>query len=127
MNQEEETIRCARPPGGIGNQPPALIPFGVGIGTGNVSSMVAATEGLSPHMHGASTGIVNTGGQVGNAMGLAILTAVSEMRKSALLSAHGGIDMATATVEGYKVAFLAGAGVALLGISALLIVEAGGG
>ena len=111
------------PAGGYaGTVLPALILFGLGIGTGNVAGMVAATEGLPQHMHGASTGISNTGVQVGTALGLAVLTAVAEMRTAALLSVSPEIDVATATVAGYKAAFLVGASVALVGIVALLMV-----
>lgn len=111
------------PAGGyVGTVLPALILFGLGIGTGNVAAMVAATEGLPQHMHGASTGIANTGGQVGTALGLAVFTAVAEMRTAALLNASPEIDMARATVGGYTTAFLAGVVVAFVGIAGLFIV-----
>ena len=79
--------------------------------------MVVATEGLPQHMHGASTGIANTGGQVGTALGLAVFTAVAEMRTAALLNASPEIDMAR-TVGGYTTA-LAGVVVAFVGIAGL--------
>ena len=53
--------------------------------------MIAATEGLPEQMHGASTGIWSTGLQVGTALGLAVLTAVAEMRTAALLNASPGL------------------------------------
>lgn len=98
---------------------PALIFFGVGIGCCNVAGMIGATEGLPRHMHGASTGVWNTGLQVGSALGLAVLTALAEMRTAALLNASPGIDLAAATVAGYRLASLAGAALALAGAAAL--------
>lgn len=111
------------PAGGYaGTVLPALILFGLGIGTGNVSGMVAATEGLPEHIHGASTGIANTGGQVGTALGLAISTAVAETRTAALLNGPVDTDLVVATVAGYKAAFLVGTAIALLGVAGLLVV-----
>lgn len=111
------------PSGGyVGTVLPALIFFGLGIGFGNVAGMVAATEGLPQHMHGASTGIWNTGVQVGTALGLAVLTAVAEMRTAALLNASPEMNAAVATVSGYRSAFLVGTSIALLGVVSLFIV-----
>lgn len=101
---------------------PALILFGVGIGCGNVAGMVAATEGLTPNMHGASTGLFSTSLQVGTALGLALLTAVAQMRTTSLLNASPEMDIVVATVSGYQIAFLVGTVVALIGVTALFMV-----
>ncbi len=101
---------------------PALLFLGFGIGSVNVAGTIAATEGLPQLMHGASTGIWNTGSQVGTALGLAVFTAVAESRTAALLGASGALDVAAATVAGYRLAFGASAVVALLGIAALFVI-----
>lgn len=106
----------------VGTVLPGLIFFGIGIGSGNVAGMIAATEGLPQHMHGASTGIWNTGLQVGTALGLAVLTAIAEMRTATLMSTSPEIDLAVATVAGYRLAFVLAAAVALLGIAAVFFV-----
>ncbi len=108
---------------------PALIFLGFGIGTGNVAGMIAATEGLPQRLHGVSTGIWNTGLQIGTALGLAVLTAVAEARTTTLLTTSPGTDVAGATVAGFRLAFLVGAALALLGVAAMFVVgrrEAGG-
>lgn len=114
------------PAGGyVGVVLPALIFYGIAIGAGNVAGMIAATEGLPQHMHGASTGIWNTGGQVGTALGLAVFTAIAEGRTATLLAASPNIDPAVATVSGYQLAFLVGSAVALAGTIALFVVGRG--
>ena len=111
------------PAGGYaGTVLPALLFFGVGIGCCNVAGMIAATEGLPHQMHGVSAGIWNTGLQVGTALGLAVLTSVAETRTATLLNASPEIDTAFATVAGYRLAFLVGAAIALLGVAAMFIV-----
>lgn len=111
------------PKGGyVGTVLPALVFFGIGIGSGNVAGMIAATEGLPQQMHGASTGLWSTGLQVGTALGLAVLTAVAEMRTATLLNAFPDMDMAVATVAGYRLAFIVGAAIALLGVASLFAI-----
>lgn len=101
---------------------PAFICFGLGIGGCNVAGMIAATEGLPHQIHGASTGIWNTGLQVGTALGLAVSTAVAESRTTWLLNASPGIDVPSAIVAGYRLAFLVGATAALVGVASLFVV-----
>lgn len=101
---------------------PGLLFLGFGIGSVNVAGSIAATEGVPPLKHGASTGIWNTGLQVGTALGLAVFTAIAESRTGTLLATTPEIGTAAATVAGYQQAFLVGAGVAALGIVALFLV-----
>lgn len=102
---------------------PALLLFGFGIGIGNVAGMIAATEGMRQGMHGASTGILSTGLQVGTALGLAVLSAVAESRTAALLNGAAVADPAVAVVSGYRLAFLVAAAGASLGIVAVVLLE----
>lgn len=57
-----------------------LVPFvflGVGIGTGFVAFTVGATDGVDDERRGVASGIVSTSQQLGAALGLGVLSAVS--------------------------------------------------
>lgn len=86
---------------------PGLLFLGLGIGSVSVAGSIAATEGVVPLQHGISTGIWNTGNQVGTALGIAVLSAVASTRTSVALAELGE---GAAIVVGYRAAY----GVALL-------------
>jgi EmrB/QacA subfamily drug resistance transporter len=83
----------------------------VGLGFSFVPVTIAAVAGVSDRDQGLASGMINTSQQVGGALGLAILSAIST---SVIGSAH---DRATLT-SGFHYAFLAGAAIALLGLLA---------
>ena len=85
----------------------------VGLGFAFVPVTIAAVAGVSDRDQGLASGMINTAQQVGGALGLAILSAIST---SVIGSAH---DRATLT-RGFHSAFLAGAAIALLGLLACL-------
>jgi EmrB/QacA subfamily drug resistance transporter len=74
-----------------------------------VNLTLLATSGAKPQDHGLVSGIVNTTGQLGGALGLAVLVAVAAGR-TASLSAHGGVSAAEALIAGYRAALGTGAG-----------------
>ena len=83
----------------------------VGLGFAFVPVTIAAVSGVDDHEQGLASGMINTAQQVGGALGLAVLAAIST---SVIGSSH---DPAILT-RGFHSAFLAGAGIALLGLLA---------
>jgi MFS family permease len=85
----------------------------VGLGFAFVPVTIAAVAGVRDQDQGLASGMINTSQQVGGALGLAILSAIST---SVIGSAHG---RATLT-SGFHSAFLAGAAIAGIGLLASL-------
>ena len=90
----------------------------VGLGFSFVTTTIAAVAGVDEHEAGLASGLINTSQQVGGALGLAILAAVSN---SVIGTSH---NPATLT-NGFSDAFLAGAGFAVLGLVATLVLIRG--
>ena len=93
----------------------------VGLGFSFVPVTIAAVSGVEPDEAGLASGLINTSQQVGGALGLAVLTAVWTSRTDPLL--EQGAPPPVALTEGFQNAFLAGAGIAVLGavLAAVLI------
>src|SRR5579859_2480440 len=85
----------------------------VGLGFAFVPVTIAAVAGVRDHDQGLASGMINTSQQVGGALGLAILSAIST---SVIGLAH---DRATLT-SGFHSAFLAGAAIAAAGFIAAI-------
>ena len=86
----------------------------VGLGFSFVPVTIAAVSGVPDREQGLASGLINTSQQVGGALGLAILAAVSS-------SVTGNsVDPAVLT-EGFQDAFLVGAGFAVIGLIATLL------
>src|SRR3954454_23466470 len=86
----------------------------VGLGFAFVSTTIAAVSGVADHESGLASGLINTSQQVGGALGLAILAAIST-------SVTGQSRNPAVLIEGFQDAFLAGAGFALVGLVATLV------
>ena len=95
---------------------------GVGLGLAFVPVTIAAVTGIRPSEAGLASGLINTSQQVGGALGLAVLATISTGRTDDVF-ASGEHSRAVALTEGFQNAFLAGAGIALLGavLAAVLI------
>ena len=92
---------------------PSLL-AGIGLGFAFVPVTIAAVSGIADREQGLASGLINTSQQVGGALGLAILAAV----------ANGIIDSShdpAVLVEGFQSAFAVGAGFAILGLIATLL------
>ena len=85
----------------------------VGLGFSFVPVTIAAVSGIPDHEQGLASGLINTSQQVGGALGLAILAAVSS-------SVTGNSIDPNVLTEGFQDAFLVGAAFALLGLLATL-------
>ena len=89
---------------------PGLLLVGFGLGWAQVGIVGTAAESVSAAEQGVAAGLVNTGAQLGTAVGLALLIALATTFGSG-----------AGTVVGASVAFLGAAGFALLGLLAALV------
>ncbi|MBB6633036.1 MFS transporter [Cohnella thailandensis] len=102
------------------------IAIGLGLGGAFVVGTDLAVHGVSEKEAGLASGLVNTGQQVGGAVGLAILTTAASMRTTNLLGE--GASEANALTGGFQWVFLGAAILsALAGILVLLIVRSSQG
>ena len=99
---------------------PGLLIASIGLGGVFVGATTAANAGVSEDKAGLAAGLLNTGTQLGAALGLAIFSALATERTSSVLQA-GHSTVAHAATEGFQLALLTGAffllaagGVALL-------------
>ena len=99
--------------------PPFLL-IGVGVGTSFPAIMTLAMSGATPEDAGLASGFVNTSMQVGGAVGLAVLAALSTERTESLLA--DGESLASALNSGYHVAYLIGAGLATIAVAIAVFV-----
>ena len=83
---------------------------GFGLAFAFVAGTIAATSGVSGEQAGLASGLVNTSQQIGGALGLAVLIALSTARTDAVDAAPP-----VALAEGYQAGFLGGVGLAVLG------------
>jgi EmrB/QacA subfamily drug resistance transporter len=95
----------------------------VGLGFAFVPVTIAAVNGVSADESGLASGLINTSQQIGGALGLAILGTIASSKTEDLIAAAHGAQAAVpgALTEGFQLAFLAGAGFAVIGIIATLV------
>ncbi len=106
-----------------------LLLIAVGMGLSFVPLTLTAVRGVRPNETGLASALLNTGQQVGGALGLAILSTVAisatkTTLQSLVAAAHGhatGATAAIATTHGYTNAFKVGACVALVAFLVSLV------
>jgi EmrB/QacA subfamily drug resistance transporter len=86
----------------------------LGLGFAFVPVTIAAVAGIQDREQGLASGLINTSQQVGGALGLAILAAVAN-------SVIGSTETPDSLVEGFQAAFAVGAGFAIVGLIATLV------
>jgi EmrB/QacA subfamily drug resistance transporter len=94
---------------------PAMILIGLGAGLGFPSLMTLAMSGATESDSGLASGLVNTSVQVGGAIGLAVLATLATERTQNQLA--DGVSGPAALNSGYHLAYLIGAGLALVAIA----------
>jgi EmrB/QacA subfamily drug resistance transporter len=95
---------------------PGFLLIGFGIGFAFVPISIAALAGVQPAEAGLASGLINTSQQIGGALGIAALSTIATSRTADKLAA--GVGQPTALVDGFTAAFLAGVGIAAVGIIA---------
>src|SRR5213596_975932 len=91
---------------------PGLLTVSIGMGGVFTGLTTAANAGIDQDKAGLAAGLLNTGQQLGTALGLAVLSALATARTSSLL--HAGHDgLAQASTAGYQRALLVGACIVL--------------
>ena len=86
-----------------------LAMLGLGGGLSFPALTIIAMSEARPSDAGLASGLLNTTGEVGGALGLAVLATLAGARTLNLV--HGGIDGAAALSGGYHMAWLVGAGI----------------
>jgi EmrB/QacA subfamily drug resistance transporter len=85
-----------------------------GLGLVFVSDTIAAVSGVPDREAGLASGLINTSQQIGGALGLAVLSTIAN-------SVTGSAQTPAALTDGFQSAFLGGAGIAILGLAATLV------
>jgi EmrB/QacA subfamily drug resistance transporter len=94
---------------------PVMVLLGVGAGLVFPSLGILAMSSATEEDSGLASGLVNTSLQVGGALGLAVIAALSTSRTESLLA--GGESQASALTGGFHLAFLIGAGLVAAAIA----------
>ena len=103
---------------------PSLI-AAVGLGFAFVTTTIAAVSGVREQESGLASGLINTSQQIGGALGLAVLATIANSRTDDLVASGGSSGLTNALNEGFQSAFLAGAGIAALGLVLTLVLIRG--
>ena len=90
---------------------PGLVVGAVGLGGVFIGATTAGNAGVGEDKAGLAAGLLNTGQQLGTALGLAILSAIATAHTHALV--RGGSGLADAATGGYQWGLLVGAGFVL--------------
>ena len=102
---------------------PGFILAGIGLGFSFVPVQIASLIGVTHDEAGIASGLINTSQQVGGALGVAVLSTITFTRYDSYLGDHGNnlALIPNALVDGFHLAFLVGAGLALIGLVATLL------
>lgn len=96
-----------------------LVIAGSGLTCASVASTAAGTAVAASDAQGLASGLLNTAAQLGTALGIAALVTVAAARTATLTGA--GDPTSAQLVDGFRLAFLAGALLALLGALVILL------
>ncbi|MDO8212944.1 MFS transporter [Conexibacter sp. CPCC 206217] len=97
---------------------PSLV-VAAGLGFSFVPLTITAVAGVTHDEAGLASGLINTAQQVGGALGLAVLSSIANSKISSSLGS--GTAMPDALTDGFKLAFLVGAGFAVIGVVIALV------
>jgi EmrB/QacA subfamily drug resistance transporter len=97
---------------------PALMLFGLGMGTIMPASMQTATLGVDRQYAGVASALVNTSQQVGGSIGTALLNTIAATAVTAYITAHAPLTQLVGTnaaIHSYTVVYWVAAGVFAFG------------
>jgi len=98
---------------------PGLVVMGLGLGLTFMPLTMLATYGSDAEDAGLASGLLNASQQVGGSLGLAVLSTLAAHQVTSSLAGLGHaptrLDLSAAAVSGYRAAFIAAAGMMLLG------------
>jgi EmrB/QacA subfamily drug resistance transporter len=97
---------------------PGFLLIGFGLGFSFVPVSIAALAGVQPAEAGLASGLINTSQQIGGALGITALSTIATSHTENAVKAGTSLD--AALVDGFHAAFIAGVGIAALGIVAAL-------
>jgi EmrB/QacA subfamily drug resistance transporter len=98
---------------------PGVLTVSIGMGGVFTGLTTAANAGVEQDQAGLAAGLLNTGQQLGAALGLAILSAVATAQTKSVLSAGDGLTQAA--THGYQRALLVGAFIVLAATAVALL------
>jgi EmrB/QacA subfamily drug resistance transporter len=99
---------------------PGFLLIAVGLGFSFVPISIAALAGVEAAEAGLASGLINTSQQIGGALGIAALSAIStSTTKDSIAS---GTALRFALTDGFQAAFVGAAGIAILGIVVALFI-----
>jgi EmrB/QacA subfamily drug resistance transporter len=99
---------------------PGFLLISVGLGFSFVPISIAALAGVQPSDAGLASGLINTSQQIGGALGVAILSTIATTTTDDAVAAGDAVPFAL--TDGFQAAFLAAAGIALVGILVSLFI-----
>ena len=97
----------------------ACLLIGLGIGTAFLPLLTMAMVDVPPADAGLASGLINVSQQLSGALGLAVLSTIAANHTKSLVAANQGLT--SALIEGYQVAFIAGAAAVAVGIGAAFV------
>ncbi|MEK6252753.1 MAG: MFS transporter [Actinomycetota bacterium] len=104
---------------------PGLVVASLGLGLAFAPLTLIATTNVEPGDAGLASGLLTTAQQLGGALGLAVLSTLASDRTSSALSGLGKApsagQRASALVDGFQAALLAGGGLMIVGIAVLAV------
>src|SRR6266516_3653080 len=104
----------------VGNLLPGFLLIAVGLGFSFVPISIAALAGVQPAEAGLASGLINMSQQIGGALGIAALSAISTSWTNDALAS--GTARAAALTDGFQAAFMGATGIAIAGILVALFV-----
>jgi EmrB/QacA subfamily drug resistance transporter len=104
----------------LGDLLPGFLLIAVGLGFSFVPISIAALAGVQPAEAGLASGLINMSQQIGGALGIAALSAISTATTNDSIAS--GTARATALTDGFQAAFIGATGIALAGVLVALFV-----